>query len=149
MPSVLLFLAELLKPRIIPERIEHRWSRSSAEVSGMFSASAPSLGIERSFSEAATLRAGFLIPVVQRRERGFRKGFPSHGIGPTQLAESVLLSLDFGVEDLKPLSAFLHPDAPTVIRTRHVLAFGILLYRRFVRNHGNVSAGEDNFHVGK
>ena len=62
---------------------------------------------------------------------------------------AVLLSLNFGVEDLKPFSALLHPDAPAVIRTRQVLAFGSLLYRRFVRNHGNVSAGEDDFHVGK
>src|SRR6516162_9020402 len=62
---------------------------------------------------------------------------------------SVLLSLSLSVKNLKPLSAFLHPNAPAVIRTRHVLAFGSLLNRRFVRNHGNVSAGEDDFHVGK
>jgi len=62
---------------------------------------------------------------------------------------AVLLSLNFGVEDLKPFSALLHPDAPAVKRTRRVLAFGSLLYRRFVRNHGNVSAREDDFHVGK
>src|SRR5262249_55553334 len=62
---------------------------------------------------------------------------------------SVLLRLNFGVENAKPLSALLHPNARAVICTRHVLAFGSLLHRRFVRNHGNVSAGEDDLYVGK
>jgi hypothetical protein len=61
----------------------------------------------------------------------------------------VLLSLNFGVENAKPLSALLHPNARAVICTRHVLAFGILLHRRFVRHHGNVTAWEDDLYVGK
>ena len=46
---------------------------------------------------------------------------------------SLLLLLSLSVENLKPLSTLLHPNAPAVIRTRHVLAFGSLLNRRFVR----------------
>src|SRR5262249_39029321 len=47
----------------------------------------------------------------------------------------VLLGLNFGVEDLKPLLTFLHPNARAVICTRHVLAFRSLLYRRTALRH--------------
>jgi len=57
--------------------------------------------------------------------------------------------LNVGVENAEPLFALLHSNARAVICTRHVLAFGSLLHRRFVRNHGNVSAGEDDLYVGK
>jgi len=57
------------------------------------------------------------------------------GVAPQSTNRIVLLGFNFCVENLKPLSTLLHPNARAVICTRHLLAFGSLPYRRTALRH--------------